>query len=208
MDTLFTIGHSNHPTAYFLEMLEAHHIDCIVDVRSIPVNKYNPQYNQPALRAVLAQKNIQYLHFPESFGARQTDPSLLDEHGQVDFDKVRRSDAFRTGVRRVETGLERGFRIALLCAEANPLECHRFAMVAVHFARTGFTVLHILKDKSLCDQEAMEALMLEKYRKKLPKPSLFEPDISEKDHLHAAYRFCNNDIGWSASANANEEEKE
>lgn len=196
MDTFFTIGHSNHPIEYFLELLQEHNIDCVIDVRSTPASKYTPQYNQRPLAAFLQQHAIQYLSFAEAFGARHTDPEVLDENGQVDFEKVRVTDAFRSGVRRVETGLERGYRIALMCAEADPLECHRFSMVTVHFAKVGYYVWHILKDKSLMSQQQLEDLLLEKYQKKLPQPSLFEPDIDEDDRLRAAYRLCNDEIGW------------
>jgi uncharacterized protein (DUF488 family) len=200
MDTVYTIGHSSHPAEYFAEMLQAHQIDCVVDVRSTPASKYNPQYNQRPLAAFLQQHGVRYLHLPAEFGARHTDPELWDETGRVDFDKVRRSEAFRTGVRRLETGLERGFRIALMCSEAEPLDCHRFAMISVHLARMGYSVLHILKDKSLMTHEELENRMLEKYQKALPRPSLFEPDISEKQRLEAAYGLRNRDIGWSAKA--------
>jgi len=199
METIYTIGHSNHPPEYFLELLKAHQIDSIVDVRSVPASKYNPQYNQKPLSAMLRQNGIRYLHFPQEFGARQTDPEVLDETGTVDFQKVHHTDAFRTGVRRLETGLERGYRIALMCSEAEPLDCHRFVMVAVHLARMGYTVLHILKDKSILTNEALEKSLMDKYRKKLPVPSLFEPSISEKDRLDMAYRLRNKDIGWAES---------
>lgn len=208
METIYTIGHSNHPPEYFLELLQAHQIDSIVDVRSIPASKYNPQYNQKPLAALLHQHGIRYLHFPEEFGARQTNPEVLDESGTVDFKKVRQTDAFRTGVRRLETGLERGYRIALLCSEADPLDCHRFAMVSVHLAHIGYTVLHILKDKSILTQEALEKNLMEKYRKKLPVPSLFEPAISESDQLEMAYHLKNKDIGWAESNTAHNHSNE
>jgi hypothetical protein len=196
VETFYTIGHSNHPIEYFLELLQTHDIDCVVDVRSTPASKYTPQYNQRPLAAFLHQHDIRYLPFAEAFGARQNHPDVLDDQGQVDFEKVRRTDAFRTGVRRLENGLERGHRIALLCAEADPLECHRFAMVAVHFVRTGYQVHHILKDKSLLTHEKAEERLLEKYQKRLPQPSLFQPNVDEKDRLEAAYRLCNREIGW------------
>lgn len=197
METIYTIGHSSHPPDYFLELLQAHQIDSIVDVRSVPASKFNPQYNQKPLSALLQRNGIRYLHFPKEFGARQTDPEVLDETGTVDFHKVRQSDAFHAGIRRLENGLEHGHRIALLCSEAEPLDCHRFVMVAAHLAHMGYTVLHILKDKSVATNEALEKALMEKYRKKLPVPSLFEPTISEKDQLDMAYRLRNKDIGWT-----------
>lgn len=197
METIYTIGHSTHPPEYFLELLQTHQIDSIVDVRSVPASKFNPQYNQKPLSALLRQHGIRYLHFPKEFGARQTDPEVLDETGTVDFQKVRQSDAFQEGIRRLENGLERGYRIALLCSEAEPFDCHRFVMVSAHLTQMGYAVSHILKDKSILNNEALEKALIEKYRKKLPVPSLFEPSISERDQLDLAYRLRNKDIGWA-----------
>jgi uncharacterized protein (DUF488 family) len=207
MDVIYTVGHSSHAPEYFLELLQAYDIDHIVDVRSVPASKFNPQYNQKPLAAFLQLHGIRYLHFPQEFGARHTDPELWDETGRVDFEKVRHSEAFRTGVRRIETGLERGYRIALMCSEAEPLDCHRFAMISVHFAQMGYTVSHILKDKTLLDNKGLEEKLMEKYHKKLPRPSLFEPDISQKEQLEAAYRLRNKDIGWSAQIPETETEE-
>lgn len=205
---IFTVGHSNHQPEYFLQLLQAHDVNCVVDVRSIAASARNPGFNKKPLEAFLRQHDIRYLHFDQGFGARQEDPALQDENGQVDFEKVQQTRAFLEAVQRLETGLTKGFRIALMCSEANPLDCHRFSMISNYLAQQGFSVWHILKDAALADHAEMEAELLEKFQKKLPQPSLFEPDISAVDRLHYAYCLHNREIGWSAASRVEISENE
>lgn len=198
---VFTIGHSNHEPEYFLQLLEAHGVNCVVDVRSVAASARNPGFNKKPLEAFLGRHDIRYLHFEQGFGARQENPALHNENGQVDFEKVQHAAAFHEAVRRLEAGLEKGFRVALMCSEADPLDCHRFSMISRFLQQQGFTVCHILKDASLADHPALEVELLEKYRKKLPEPSLFEPEIGADERLRVAYRLHNKDIGWTPQSN-------
>jgi uncharacterized protein (DUF488 family) len=88
---IYTIGHSTHAIDYFLELLTDYKITCVVDVRSLSASRFNPQYNKNALSTFLRAHGITYLHFGEEFGARQSDPQLLDDKGKVDFEKMRKS---------------------------------------------------------------------------------------------------------------------
>jgi len=74
---VYTIGHSNHPNDYFIELLKPFSISCIIDVRSVPASSYNPQFNLENLQYSLKTNNIKYLHFGEEFGARHTDSELF-----------------------------------------------------------------------------------------------------------------------------------
>jgi len=196
---IYTIGHSTHPIGYFTEMLEAFSVNCLIDVRSIAASTYNPQYNKKPLTASLKEHGITYLHFAEEFGARHQQPELLDENGKVDFNKVRQSVAFQKGVERLRQGIEKGFIIALMCSEADPLDCHRFSMVSTALAKDGFEVNHILKDKTFKTQAALEAQLLKKYAKKIPKPDIFAPVVSLAEQLSVAYKLRNKEIGYVAA---------
>ena len=196
---VFTIGHSDHELNYFLELLFSQRINCVIDVRSIPASGRNPQYNQNALKNALSKEGIEYWHFRKEFGARQISQSVHNEEGRVDFEKFQQTDAFQQGVQQLEDGLEKGYEIALMCAEGHPLDCHRFSMISNFLAAKGFDIFHIMKDKSVIAHAEMEEELLKKYNKKLPQPSLFDPDISEEDQLAAAYRLHNSDIGWKKS---------
>lgn len=197
--TVYTVGHSNHPIDYFSELLRAHGITCVVDVRSVAASAYNPQYNREPLLTYLKSLGVTYLHFAAEFGARHTDPALHDAGGRVDFDKVRASAAFLSGVDRLKKGLERGYVVSLVCSEADPLDCHRFILIAKYLTENGFDVRHILKNKQAVSHETLEDELLKKYRRKLPQASLFEPNISRQQQLNRAYWLRNQAIGWSAT---------
>jgi uncharacterized protein (DUF488 family) len=192
---IYTIGHSNHTFEFFLDLLKSFSITCIVDVRSVPASSYNPQFNKETLQNALKWNSIIYMHFGEEFGARHTEPELLDGFGKVDFDKVRASTKFLSGVERLKNGLEKGYNISLMCSEANPFDCHRFAMISYYLARNGFEVKHILKDKTLISNADLEKKLLKKYIKQLPTSNLWE-SISKDLQLNLAYKLRNKDVAY------------
>jgi uncharacterized protein (DUF488 family) len=196
MRTIYTIGHSTHPADYFLELLTTHSINCVVDVRSVPASRFNPQFNKNRLSEFLGKNNITYLPFAIEFGARRTEPGLLDDEGRVDFGKVRASEDFKKGIDRIRQGVEKDFIIALMCAESDPLECHRFLMISSALEDAGFEVQHILKDKSVISNSQLEQQLLQKYHKKLAKQDMFDSNLTAEARLIAAYRFGNKEIGF------------
>lgn len=205
--TVYTIGHSTHKADYFLELLQAHAVNCVVDVRSVAASRFNPQYNKKALATFLNENGITYLHFADEFGARQTNPDVLNR-GKVDFEKVRNSTSFKRGVERIRSGVDKGYTIALMCAESEPLDCHRFSMVSVGLQHEGFEVQHILKDKSIISNIELEQELLKKYEDKLPKSDMFNPHISKSERLKEAYRLRNKDVGFSPYKQDNEDRYE
>lgn len=197
---IYTVGHSTHPLDYFLSLLQEYAVNCLVDVRSVAASRYNPQYNKEPLANFLKNNGIVYMHFPEEFGARHTDPDLLDTEGKVDFEQVRKSWNFKNGVERLWSGITKGYTIALMCSESDPFDCHRFSMISVALQHDGFEVMHILKDKSLKSTPELEQLLLKKYAPRLPKPDMFQPNVTQDDQLRAAYRLRNMEIAFSPYA--------
>jgi uncharacterized protein (DUF488 family) len=192
--TIYTIGHSTHPISKFLELLRPYQVNCIVDVRSVAASRFNPQYNKKSLAELLRGEGIDYLHFADEFGARQTNPVLLDIDGQVDFEKFRASEKFKDGIKRLGTGVNSGYTIALMCSEADPLHCHRFAMISP--ALKDFEVKHILKDATIQSQHQMEQKLLEIYGKKAPQLNIFQNGLSEEERLLRAFRLLNKEVGY------------
>lgn len=135
-----------------------------------------------------------YLHFGEEFGARRTDPDLLDDDGRVDFQKVRNSEKFVKGVHRISKGVDEGYTITLMCSEADPLSCHRFSMISV--ALKHFEILHILKDKSIITQEELEDKLLNKFAEKLPEPDIFQR-ATRDEQLRHAFKLLNKSVAYS-----------
>lgn len=195
---VYTIGHSTHNLEYFLKLLQKHEINCLIDVRSIPASKYNPQYNKEYLNNFLKNNAIIYMHFGQEFGARHDDESVLNDEGIVDFELFRKTYLFQNGIERLDDGISKGYKIVLMCSEGNPLDCHRFGMISVYLEEIGIKVEHILKDGSINSHEELEEELLKKYQKKLPASTpMF--DIPKKDKLKDAYKLLNKEIGWKSN---------
>lgn len=192
---VFTVGHSNHSIDYFIELIKYFSITAIIDVRSVPASSYNPQFNQHNLENSLKKSNIIYMHFGDEFGARHTEKELLDEFGKVDFNKVRKTSKFLSGISRLKSELDKGYNISLMCSESDPFECHRFSMISYYLDRNGFDVYHILKDKTIINNSDLEKKLLKKYRKQIPTTNLFEV-FSEKEKINLAYRLRNKDVAF------------
>ena len=156
---VFTIGHSNHPPSAFIRLLAQHRVAEVADVRSAPYSRYAPHFNHDALRALLDDAGIAYAGLGGQLGGRPAGRACYDAHGRVLYHRVAETDAFADGIRRlIRRAAER--RIALLCAEKEPLECHRTLLVARHLAQRGVAVAHILADGRLeSDDAAMSRLL-------------------------------------------------
>ena len=204
---LYSIGHSSQTQEEFLALLTSYSINCVVDVRSVPASKYSPQFNQENLKWFLKSHGIQYLHFGDEFGARRTDS--IDENGQVNFEIAVKTPNFQQGVVRLMRGLEKGYQIALMCSEADPLECHRFSMVSRYFYDLGLDVQHILKDGTLAPHASLEKEMTNQFlhsrKYRLPEVDLLFGTYSEEEQRKDAYRLKNKEIGYKPELQLEEE---
>jgi hypothetical protein len=203
---IYTVGHSTHPIEVFIDLLNTFSINCLIDVRSVAASSYNPQYNKEPLSNFLKANGINYMHFAEEFGARHSDPDLLDDEGKVNFELVRKSWNFKNGVERLWLGVDKGDTIALMCSESEPFDCHRFSMISIALEKDGFEVRHILKDKTIKTNAQLENQLLKKYEKKIPRPDMFQPDITIDDQLKVAYRLKNKEIAFSPYSKQPQEE--
>jgi uncharacterized protein (DUF488 family) len=145
---IYTIGHSKHPIDQFIALLQPHGIDALADVRSTPYSRFNPQFNKEKLQTALAAAGIRYVFLGEELGARTKDASCYDEGGRVSYAKLAQTELFRKGIERLLTGMQQ-HRIAIMCAEREPLECHRTILVSRELERAAVPVTHILHDGTL-----------------------------------------------------------
>ena len=157
--TVFTIGHSNHSSERFLALLRGAGITAVADVRSIPQSRRWPHFSRTQIERWLADAGIAYVFLGAELGGRPDDPALLRE-GRPDYDLMAATPAFRAGLERVLDGAAR-YRIALMCAEREPLDCHRFLLVSRHTHERGVRLRHILADGSAEPHEATEARLLQ-----------------------------------------------
>jgi uncharacterized protein (DUF488 family) len=146
-EVVFTIGHSNHPLEHFLGLLERHGIGAVCDVRSQPYSRRNPQFNRENLRQSLRERDIVYVFLGRELGARREDPACYVD-GRLQYELLARTELFRSGIERVRDGAAK-YRLALMCAEKDPLNCHRTVLVARRLAALGVQICHILADGGL-----------------------------------------------------------
>lgn len=165
----FTIGHSTHSAEAFLALLRQHGVEAVADLRSSPFSRFNPQFNRENLERRLKENGIRYVFLGKELGARTDDRSCY-EHGRVQYARLARTAPFQSGLERVRQGAQR-YRIVLMCAEKEPLECHRTLLVARALAEHGDTVQHIHADGSLESHEAAMERLLEVAG--VPKEDLF-----------------------------------
>jgi uncharacterized protein (DUF488 family) len=152
--TVFTIGHSNHPLATFIDLLRGARVTAVADVRSIPYSRRWPQFGRAALERSLGDAGIVYVFLGAELGGKRDDPALLSE-GRLDYDRVAATASFQAGLARVEEGAQR-HRLALMCAEREPLDCHRFLLVARRLHERDVPVEHILADGTTERHDATE----------------------------------------------------
>ena len=156
---IFTIGHSNFELDIFLGMLSGQQVELLIDVRSRPQSGRFPQFTQPGFQAAVEAAGVSYLFLGEELGGRPDDPDVYAPDGVVDYRRRRQSYAFRAGLERVLA--EAGSRsVALMCAEEDPLECHRFLMICPELVAAGVEALHIRKGSEIETQEEAENRLL------------------------------------------------
>ena len=156
--TVLTIGHSTHALEAFVTLLRQHGVTAVADVRSAPYSRFNPQFNREPLAEALGSEAIRYVFLGDALGGRSDDPACYED-GRIRYDRVAATKSFTSGLTRVVQGTAR-YRIALMCAEKEPLDCHRTLLVARALDEQGVDVAHIHADGRLeAHREAMDRLL-------------------------------------------------
>ena len=157
---LFTVGHSNLDFEQFVKLLRDCAVKLLVDVRSRPQSSRFPQFSQPGFERLLAAEGIAYLFLGDELGGRPDDPDAYRPDGLADYRSRRKSYAFRAGLERLLKELE-VHTLVMMCAEEDPLECHRFLMICPELVQAGIQPLHIRKGSRIEMEEAAENRLLD-----------------------------------------------
>ena len=177
--SIYTVGHSTHKIDDFLKLLTRNGITALADVRSVPASRFTPQFNRDTIKRALNEASIEYVFLGRELGARSDDRSLYVD-GKVRYDRLARQPAFREGIERLLRGLTM-HRIAVMCAEAEPLDCHRTLLVARELARQGVDIVHIHKNGEL--EPDVDAMIRLREKFGLEGDALFEDDDLLADAL-------------------------
>ncbi len=163
MNQMFTIGHSTDSLDYFIGLLASNQIDTIADIRSVPYSRFVSQFNKDRLAIFFKKNNINYVPMGKYLGARHEDKELLFEDGKVNFSKVINTKRFQEGITRIETGIKKGYKIALMCSEKNPIECHRFSLVS-HFLHQREHMINHIIGEDVFSHKLLESTLLNYYK--------------------------------------------
>jgi uncharacterized protein (DUF488 family) len=179
---IYTIGHSRHPLATFLELLRGHGIAVLADVRSLPRSRFLPHFNREPLRQALAAAGVGYVFLGRELGARSDDPACWRD-GRASYDLIALDARFQEGLERLRVEAA-ARRVCLMCAERDPLACHRTLLVGVRLRSPRLELAHILADGGLEPHERTEARLLARHG--LDQPELFR---SAEERLAEAYHL-------------------
>lgn len=140
---IYTIGYGSRQVGELIALLQGYRIAYLLDIRSKPFSKFNPDFNRPALEAHLAGTGIKYVYMGDTLGGRPDLASCYTPDGKVDYASLREKDFYRRGIQRLRDAWQQGRRVALMCSEARPEMCHRSKLIGETLAGEGIEVAHI-----------------------------------------------------------------
>ena len=155
---IFTIGHSNHSIEIFIELLQKQGITAVADVRSHPYSRYLPHFSKSALEVALKDAGIAYVFLGKELGARPDNTDCYVD-GKAIYDRISSTEAFSQGIQRLLKGAET-HKIALMCAEKDPITCHRTILVCPHLQDLDLAIHHILNTGELESHQHLEERLL------------------------------------------------
>ena len=156
---LLSIGHSNIPLDRFLALLKTAGVDAVADVRSIPVSRHFSWFSKKSMAESLTLAGIGYLPMGEALGGRPRDTRFYRD-GVTDYDAMAADPQYQTGLQRLVDAASHA-SVCMMCAEREPLDCHRCLLVTRSFAERGLKVGHILHDATIEPHTTTEQRLLE-----------------------------------------------
>ena len=182
---LFSVGHSNHQIGYFVDLLKRHGITALADVRSTPYSRRHPQFRREALAESLREVGIAYVFLGDELGGKRAGGLAA----------AAKTSEFRSGLERLREGAQH-YRVAFMCAEREPLDCHRTMLVARHLRAPDMTIRHILANGTLEEHDSVERRLVE--AEKTEPPPLMADEAAWRDAVERAYDARGR--GWIATS--------
>lgn len=151
--SLYSIGHGQKDIEEFYNELLSFGIQYVIDVRSNPFSKWAPQYNQQELSLFLNRHNIIYVYMGDTIGGRPNSDSCYDDEGYYDYEKMAEVPAFQTSLGRLVSANEQQFKVAIMCSESDPSQCHRSKLIGRElYDKHHINMKHILEPNKFIDE--------------------------------------------------------
>ena len=180
-DSIYTIGYGARSIEEFLALLKAWDIAFVLDVRSRPYSRYKPDFSKDALERHLRGRGIRYVFMGDTLGGQPDDPDCYTADGKVDYEACRQKPFFREGIDRLQQAWQQGHKVALMCSEGKPEQCHRSKLIGPALEEAGIPMIHLDEEDQPLSQEAVMMRVIG------GQPSLFGPSFhqhtSRKRHI-------------------------
>ena len=145
---IYTVGYGNKPVQDFIQVLQKHQIDLLVDVRSTPFSRWKPSYNTKTFKLTLNEQGIEYKFLGNKIGGLPKNKSLYTDD-LPDYDKMRTTTVYQDGLKELEAIIDSGIKAVIMCAEFDHKQCHRDQLISQNLIKDGYKVKHILKDGNI-----------------------------------------------------------
>lgn len=152
---IYSIGQGNRSIETFFNLLKQYEIDYLIDVRSNPFSRFNPDFSKGKLERVCKSYAVTYVFMGDSLGGKPSDRSCYDEQGRVVYERVMETDAFIQAVNRLITAYNKNLKVACMCSELKPCECHRSKMIGRYLDKQNIDVQHINEQGNLVSQNTV-----------------------------------------------------
>lgn len=196
MKKIYTIGYSSYHLDTFVQVLKKYDINAVADVRSAPYSAYRSDFNKANIQRFLRENGITYVFMGDQIGARWEDPGAYI-NGVVNYDLISKSSIFQEGLDRIRAGSLK-YVIALMCAEKDPITCHRTILISKNL-RNEFFIQHILEDGNIEKHKDLEKRLLRIHTSgQLKLPGLGNTQTSLDD----AYKIQESKIAYRLEASA------
>jgi uncharacterized protein (DUF488 family) len=150
---ILTFGYGSRDIDDAIDMLCAEGVEFVIDVRSSPWSRFRPEWSQDALSRSLRSKGLVYVYMGDELGGRPDHPDCYDDEGHVDYLRCRRRPEYRRGLDRLISASRQGLRVALMCSEGRPEDCHRTKLVGESLVECGVRVEHLDQAGKRCVHE-------------------------------------------------------
>ena len=192
---IHTIGYAAHTIESFAATLKKFNITAIADVRSQPYSKFKPEFNRENLKQALINNRIEYVFLGDNIGAR-IKASECYKNGQADYELISKHPLFKKGIERLLKGMEK-FSIALMCAEKDPITCHRTILICKHLKKYQIQIYHIIDVNTSENHTETEFRLMKLFH--LEQPDLF---MKDSERLEEAYSRQEEKIAYVSETEA------
>ena len=151
---IYTIGYGSRSIETLIEVLHAHEIAYLIDVRSAPYSRYKPEFSKVPLADAMEQHGIRYVFMGDMLGGRPDDETCY-VNGKVDYERVKATTSYQRGIQRLHTAFSQQQSVVLMCSEGKPEECHRCKLIGATLIKENIPVIHIDENDEQLTQEAV-----------------------------------------------------